>query len=199
MIFGLIATGIAALVKLAGPVISGIAATAKTCFSVGAKAVSGALSKIGTTVQSVSTSLENFAKGPLTEFGKKVSEQAVSIYNRSLEIAESKDLGPIFGPLVADLKSNFVNKTAHKVAEKLGIIEKGEKQEHVGCRVEEADKHANDWQQRETFNSFKNYYKYLKEKIPEVDEQKIEKNERYYQLLGMMVEQEAIQEELGIK
>ena len=39
----------------------------------------------------------------------------------------------------------------------------------------------------------------MKQQIPEVDEHKIGERERYYQLLGMAVEQQAIQEKLDVK
>ena len=164
------------------------------------------LATVSKTLLSIQTSLAGITSalkeiGPIvseTFFGRKINTQATSLFSRFIAPL-SGPLGIIFGPMITQLMVFAVSKVVNKVAEKFGIIEKGEKQEHVGYRLEEAGKHANDWQQRETFESFKNYYKYLKEKIPEVDETKIKGNEAAYQWLGTMAVYEGIQEELGIK
>ncbi|MBO6037274.1 MAG: hypothetical protein J6P29_01740, partial [Acetobacter sp.] len=116
---------ISGLFSSASASIGVVTSAAKACAVAGATAVSGALSSIKTGLGGVLTSLKTFVSSASTEFGQKLAEQAVSIFGRSLEIVKSKDLGQVLGTLVEELKAEFTSNIVNKIAEKLGIVDKG--------------------------------------------------------------------------
>ena len=84
-------------------------------------------------------------------------------------------LGPIVGSILAGLAMKFVGKIIAVLAKMLGLTEKEEKPEEVGYRLKEAQEHE-DWKKREDFDTLEEYNEYLKNQIPEINREKLNKN-----------------------
>ena len=151
-------------------------------------AVSGAISALG-----------NFAGKAISTFIGAVASKAAGFLKVASGIMTGP-LGPILGPIVVDLLVKLVVKVISKIAEENEVVEKNERPEEIGYRLEEADKHE-DWKRRDEFKSFKEYYAYLKEQIPaeEIDRDNLQKNFGTYSVLGMQAEVQAIEEKIGLR
>ncbi|MBQ7704755.1 MAG: hypothetical protein IJT73_04925 [Selenomonadaceae bacterium] len=179
---------------------SGIKAV-RNAISGGIKAIG---SKIASGVSSAISTLGNLATKAAGSFLGKVVGKAASFLGMASKVIGST-LGPVVGPIIIPILVELVvgyivEKIVSKLAEESGVVEKGEKTEEIGYRLEEAQEHE-DWKRREDFSSFKEYYSYLKEEIPaeKINQEKIKQNEYFYSMLGMEAEIEAIEEKFGIK
>ena len=167
-----------------GGIASGIG---KICSGI-SSAVTGAIGAIGSLASKAVTSFLGTIAGKATGFLKVVSGIMTG------------PLGPILAPIVVDLLVKLVVKVISKIAEENEVVEKNERPEEIGYRMEEADKHE-DWKRRDEFKSFKEYYAYLKEQIPaeEIDRIHLQKNFGAYCVLGMQAEVQALEEKIGLR
>jgi len=149
--------------------------------------VSGAISTLGNLASKVIPSFLSGIAGKAFGFLKGISGIMTG------------PLGPILGPIIVDLLVKVIVKVISKIAEESEVVEKNERPEEIGYRLEEADKHE-DWKRRDEFKSFKEYYAYLKEQIPaeEIDAARLKENFGAYSVLGMQAEVRAIEEKLNM-
>ena len=91
-------------------------------------------------------------------------------------------LGPVLGPVVAHLIIQAIIETLLKKVTEA----ENEQVDEIGYRVDEAGKHE-DWKKPEDFKSFKDYYEYLKEQIPDdqIDRKQLEEKQYYYKAAGI--------------
>ncbi|WP_306539796.1 hypothetical protein [Megasphaera sp.] len=102
-------------------------------------------------------------------------------------------LGPVLGPIVAQIIIEAAAKVIAKIAKSLGIIEADDKVEEIGYRLEEACaideqgqlKHP-EWKRLEDFDNLHDYYAYLKVMIPDeaIDYGKLKQNRIRYTTVG---------------
>ena len=102
-------------------------------------------------------------------------------------------LGPVLGPIVAQIIIEAAAKVIAKIAKSLGIISEDDKVEEIGYRLEEACaideqgqlKHP-DWKRLEDFDNLHDYYAYLKVMIPDeaIDYGKLKENRLRYLTVG---------------
>lgn len=156
-------------------------------------------SSIGSAISSTISSIGNLATKAVSSFLGTVANKA-SVLLKGVSGIMAGSLGPILGPILVDLIVKLVVKVISKIAEEIGAVEKNERPEEIGYRLEEAENHG-DWKQREDFNSFKEYYSYLKEQIPaeEIDKKDLKENFSTYSMLGMQAEVKAIEEKFGLQ
>ena len=104
-----------------------------------------------------------------------------------IEPVTTLPLGSILDPVLERVIIHFTIKAIEYLARKLGIIEEHDKAEEVGYRVEEAQEHE-DWKRQEDFETFEDYYAYLKAQIPDdkIDRKKLAENRDRCAVLGMM-------------
>ena len=193
--FSAIGSFASSVISGAGSLISGIG----NGISAGLRLAGAAVRGIGNMLGGAVKSLTAFATNAISTAGRVLGTQAAAFLGTVATIL-SGPLGPILGPMIFNLVISAVIKVITAVAKKLGLVEEDEKVEDIGYRMEEADKHP-EWKKQddpEFHNSWKEYYEYLKQQIPEVDEEKIKANELHYQLLGMTAERQAIEQELGV-
>lgn len=195
-IFSSIFSGICSIASSIGSAISSCASAIGSAIS-GISKVAGNI--LGGIVTGIS-SLGRMAAGAIGGFFKGIATAAAGVLSNVVSVALctlGPVLGPILGPIFVELAIKFVAGVISSLAEETQVVEPGEKPEEIGYRLEEADKHQ-DWKKRENFGSFKEYYAYLKEQIPEVEEQKVQANHLAYTTLGMEAELQAISEKADI-
>lgn len=153
---------------------------------------------ISSAVTSTVSTLGNLASKAIGSFIGGIASKAAG-FLKTFSGIMTGPLGPILGPILVDLAVKLVVKVISKMAEEAEVVEKGEKPEEIGYRIEEADKHE-DFKRRDEFQNFKEYYSYLKEQIPieETDAVKINQYKDFYSLLGMQAEIQALEEKFGI-
>ena len=167
-----------------------------------ASVVSGGIRAVGSFISSTvgvaKKALEtvvNVAKPFLGGLAKK----AANFLGGALKII-SGPLGPIISPPLVDIIIKVVTLVVSILAEKNEVVEKDEKPEEIGYRLEEAEKEEHkEWKQREDFKTFKEYYQYLKEQIPEIDQEKLEERREFYSMLGTQAEVRALEEHFCLR
>ncbi len=164
---GVISAACSAVGSIASGVCSAIGSAAGAIGSFASSCISGVVSA----ACSVGSS---FLSGIASAAGSFVSGLATVV----------GELAPAVGNLLLGLGFQFVGKVVSALAKMLGITEKEEKPDELGYRIKEAQAHK-DWKQREDFDTFEDWNKYLKEKIPEVPSEEINKNWWEYQAIGM--------------
>ena len=102
-------------------------------------------------------------------------------------------LGPVLGPIGAQIIIEAAAKVIAKIAKSLGIIKEDDKVEEIGYRLEEACaideqgqlKHP-EWKRLEDFDNLHDYYAYLKVMIPDeaIDYGKLKQNRIRYTTVG---------------
>ena len=168
-------------------------------FSGVASGIGRICSGVASAVTSTISSLGSFASKAISSFFSGVAGKAFG-FLKAVSGIMTGPLGPILGPIIVDLLVKLVVKVISKIAEENEVVEKGEKPEEIGYRLEEAEKHE-DWKRRDEFKSFKEYYAYLKEQIPieEIDHTKLRENLGTYSILGMQAEVRALEEKFGVR
>lgn len=171
-----------------GSFISGVASGIGKIASGIASAVTGAVSTLG-----------NLASKAISSFVGGIASKAGTLL-KAVSSIWAGPLGTVLGPIIVDLAVKVIVKVVTELAKKYGVVEKNDKPEEIGYRLEEADKHA-DWRGREDFTSFKGYYSYLKEQIPEeeIDTVRLKKNFGTYSLLGAQAEVQALEEKFDLR
>lgn len=161
--------------------------------------ISAVCSGISSVVKSTIGTLSNLASKAVGTFISGIASKAAGFLKVFSGIM-SGPLGPILGPIILDLAIKLVVKVVSKMAEEAEVVEKDEKPEEIGYRIEEAEKHE-EFKRREDFQNFKEYYSYLKEQIPIEEAENIKINQRrdFYSLLGMEAEIQALEEKFGIR
>ena len=154
------------------------------------RAIGGALSSVGGAIGRVFGA----AGGMLGAIGTK----ALGLFG-SLSAIVAGPLGPILGPVIIQIVIEVAARTIGKIAHKLGIIDKDEKVEEVGYRMEAAALHE-EWKTPEDFANMRDYYRYLKEMIPdeELDQQKIRENRLYYLGVGTAALTQGLEKQVEI-
>ncbi len=94
-------------------------------------------------------------------------------------------LGPIIGEIVGQLVIYAATNALAQVAKRLNLISTDDKTEEIGYRLEVASQH-NDWQRREDFATFSEYYDYLRQQVPDetIDSAKLYDDRLYYTTVG---------------
>lgn len=166
--------------------------------SAGLRCVGSALGAIGSTLGRALSGLSSFASGALSLAGRVLGGKAIAFLGAAVGVL-SGPLGGILGPMVYQSMISKVIQGLHDVAKKEEIVEEEERVEDIGYRLAEADRHP-DWRQQEEFSSWKEYYAYVKQQIPDaaIERGKIEDNALGYQLLGMTAERQAIEQKAGM-
>ncbi len=179
-------------------------------FSSIGSAIGSAISSVGSAIGRIASGIASAVTGAISTIGnlasKAISGFLGSIAGKAFGLLKGLSgimtgpLGPILGPIIVDLLVKLVVKVISKIAEENEVVEKNEKPEEIGYRLEEADKHE-DWKKRDDFKSFKEYYAYLKEQIPaeEIDTLQLQKNIGMYSVLGMQAEVSALEEKFGLR
>ena len=174
-----------------GSVISSVG----SAISTGIRAVGSAIS---TAVSSVGSALSTLAAnaGP---FLGSLASKAAGFLGAAAKIM-SGPLGGILGPIIVQLAIKVITKVIDNLAKESGVVEKDDKAEEIGYRLEEAEQHE-EWKKREDFSSFKEYNAYLKEQIKEedIDYDKLKEKNDYYSLLGTQAELRALEEKYGMR
>ena len=141
----------------------------------------GIFSAIGSAISSIGSAIggaiKSVGKAICSGLGKVLAVGAGIVAGVAAAIVAGP-LGIVVGPIVGLLTVHFVSKAVTALAKKLGIIQEEEKTEEIGYRVAEAEKH-DDWKKRDDFPTFDEYYKYLKEKVPEVPQMTMEQKVNY--------------------
>lgn len=159
--------------------------------------ISGLCSCIGSCISGVCSAVGSFISGACSVFTKAVAGIA-GIATGALSMVLGP-LGPILGPIIANLIIKVIGAVLSKLAKLLHITKEEEKPEEVGYRVDEAGRHE-DWKKREEFASFQDYYDYLRQQIPdeEIDKDKLNKNSGAYRIIGSSTLYHEIGEEEGM-
>ena len=167
-------------------------------FSFIGSAISGVARAVGSAISSVGRALSSFASSTLGIVGN-LAAKAASFVSLVTKLPLGP-LGPILGPIVAQLIIHAVVKGIEYLAKKLGIIKEEDKAEEVGYRVEEAQQHE-DWKKQEDFKTFDEYYAYLKQQIPDekIDIKKLAENRNQYMILGTMELTKGIEDQMKIQ
>ena len=167
-----------------GNVISSTVSTVASGISRGLSALGGALS--------------SFASSAVGIIGK-IAAKAASFVGL-LSTLPLGPLGPILGPIIGQIILKVVAKGIECLAKKLGIIKDKYEVEEVGYRIEEAQQHE-EWKKQEDFNTFEEYYEYLKMQIPDekIDYAKIKENRNRYMVIGTMELTKGVEEIKGIQ
>lgn len=157
----------------------------------------GFFSFIGSCISGVCSAVGSFISGACSVFTKAVAGIA-GIATGALSVVLGP-LGPILGPIIANLIIKVIGAVLSKLAKLLHITKEEEKPEEVGYRVDEASRHE-DWKKREEFASFQDYYDYLRQQIPdeEIDKDKLNKNSGAYRIIGSSTLYHEIGEEEGM-
>lgn len=159
------------------------------------RALTGAVKTVGRCVGSVlSTAGRALAHvaGAIGGNLGKIFGAAVRVIGAVAAIAVGP-LGPVLGPIVAQIIIEAAAKVIAKIAKSLGIIEADDKVEEIGYRLEEACaideqgqlKHP-EWKRLEDFDNLHDYYAYLKVMIPDeaIDYGKLKQNRIRYTTVG---------------
>ena len=160
--------------------------------------LSGVCSAACSAVKSVGSALTTFA-GKAVGIVGSIANKAAGFIGMVATLSLGP-LGTIAGAILQQCIVHFVSKAIEYLAKKLGIIDKRDKIEEVGYRVEEAQEH-DAWKRQEDFKSFEEYYAYLKEQIPDdkIDRKKLAANHTEYTVLGMMELTNDLENRLEIK
>lgn len=167
-------------------------------FSSIGSAIGSFVSGVASAVTSTISSIGSFASKAISSFFGGVAGKAFG-FLKAVSGIMTGPLGPILGPIIVDLLVKLVVKVISKIAEENEVVEKGERPEEIGYRLEEAEKHE-DWKRRDEFKSFKEYYAYLKAQIPveEINQAQLKENFGAYSILGMQAEVRALEEKFGL-
>lgn len=152
---------------------------------------------IGSCISGVCSAVGSFVSGACSVFTKAVAGIA-GIATGALSVVLGP-LGPILGPIITNLIIKVIGAVLSKLAKLLHITKEEENPEEVGYRVDEASRHE-DWKKREEFASFRDYYDYLRQQIPdeEIDQDKLNKNSGAYRIIGSSTLYHEIGEEEGM-
>lgn len=136
---------------------------------------------------------------------KKAAKHAIAKYAGAIIGGASTlmagPLGPVIGMVAGEVIVYAGGKAISYVAGKLGVVREGEKAEEVGKRLDIASTHY-EWKTESDFKDnggFKEYYKYLREQIPdaELNQQDIAEHRLEYSAMGIAAMQKGISEELN--
>ncbi|WP_295916933.1 hypothetical protein [uncultured Anaerovibrio sp.] len=178
-----------------GGAISSFCSGVGRAVSSGIRAVGNAIS---TTINGAKKALETVVSVAKPFLGG-LAKKAVNFLAGTLKIIAGP-LGPVISPPLIDIIIKVVTLVISVLAEKNEVVEKNEKPEEIGYRLQEAEKEEHKaWKQREDFKTFKEYYQYLKEQIPEINQEKLEERREFYSMLGTQAEVRALEEKFGLR
>lgn len=163
-------------------------------FSFVGSVISGACSIVSSAISTIGSAIGGALKGAVSLCKSLGNLASLKVLGPLVSIA-SGILGPL-GPIVADL----VIRKMIEVGLKLLLGTDKEKADEMGYRLEEADKH-DDWKKSSDFDSFKEYYEYLKQQIPdeEIDREKLKKDKYYYESVAIDKMADETGKKYGIK
>jgi len=158
-------------------------------------------SGISHAVSSVCSGLSNFASKAISSVGKFLADKAGAFLGLVAGLSLGP-LGPVLGPVIGQLVWKVAEKVIVFLAKKLGVIKEKDTPEEIGYRLEEANEHE-DWKKQEEFDSFEEYYEYLKIQIPDESinyaKLKNEEDKKRYAAMGMMALTKGCEEHMGIQ
>lgn len=163
----------------------------------------GFFSEVGTLISSCVSccvsavkGVSHFIAGSISGLGKNIGKIAGFLVNTLAMVAGSVIFGPVIGPIIANLFVKGICKVVSLLAKKLQVTQEEEAPEEVGYRMEEAEEHP-EWKQREEFESFKEYYNYLKQQIPDetIDQKRMQDSLGVYRIIGAST----LYEEIGVQ
>lgn len=156
--------------------------------------IGGAISLAGSALSAIGSAIGGALKGAVSLCKSLGNLASLKVLGPLVSIA-SGILGPL-GPIVAEL----IIRKMIEVGLKLLLGTDKEKADEMGYRLEEADKHA-DWKKSSDFDSFKEYYEYLKQQIPdeEIDREKLKKDKYYYESVAIDKMADETGKKYGIK
>lgn len=166
----------------------------------GLLSIAGSIGRgIGNALGAAASGIASFAKIALSTFGRLIGSNAGGFLKLVTKLAAGP-LGPVLGPIVGQLIFKVAVKAVMALAKGMGIIEEKDKAEEIGYRVEEAERHS-DWKPREDFGTFKEYYEYLKQQIPdeEIDRDNLSKEKLKYEAMGVGAMMGALGEASGME
>lgn len=163
-------------------------------FSFVGSVISGACSIVSSAISTIGSAIGSALKGAISLCKSLGNLASLKVLGPLVSIA-SGILGPL-GPIVAEL----IIRKMIEVGLKLLLGTDKEKADEMGYRLEEADKHA-DWKKSSDFDSFKEYYEYLKQQIPdeEIDREKLKKDKYYYESVAIDKMADETGKKYGIK
>lgn len=140
--------------------------------------IGGAISTVASVVSGAISAAVSICK---TVAKTVIAKAAMNILGPLVDIA-CGILGPVLGPIVADLIKRKIEEVLRNL---VGGLE-GEKTDEIGYRIEEAENH-DDWKKSDEFESFKEYYEYLKQQIPdeEIDQAKLSERKYFYEAIAI--------------
>ena len=150
---------------------------------------------VSTAISHVGSALSSLASTAIGVVGSLAGKAAafVGIVSRLV-------VGGPANPIIQYLIAKVVAKVVEFLGKKLGIIKEKDKVEDIGCRMEEAGQHE-DWKQRDEFQSFEEYYEYLKIQVPDDmvhAKIKTEEDRAKYSILGTMTVTAECEKDMGI-
>lgn len=167
--------------------------------------VSGAISAVGRCIGGAIKT----AVGSLSHIARTAGGALGGIFGKAaglLSRAASIVAGPL-GPIVTQIIIEVAARVIERIAQELGIIDKDDKVEEVGYRLEEAGalddngqlKHP-EWKRPEDFDNLHDYYAYLKQMVPDesIDYGKMKQNRLRYVAVGTAGLSEGWSQRMGI-
>lgn len=153
-----------------------------------AEFVGGAISTVASAIGSAFSAAVSVCK---TVAKTVIAAAAMNILGPLVTIACGV-LGPVLGPVVAELIKRKIEEVLRNL---LGGLE-DERTDEMGYRIEEAENH-DDWKKSDEFESFNEYYEYLKQQIPdeEIDQAKLSERKYFYEAIAI----NTLAEEVGKK
>ncbi len=171
--------------------------------------VSGAISTVGRCIGgAIKTAVGSLAHVARTVGGSLggIIGKAAGLLGRAASIVAGP-LGPILGPIVTQIIIEVAARVIERIAQELGSIDKDDKVEEVGYRLEEAGalddngqlKHP-EWKRPEDFDNLHDYYAYLKQMVPDesIDYGKMKQNRLRYVTVGTAGLTEGWSQRMGI-
>ncbi len=152
---------------LFGAIVGGVISLAGSVISTVGSAIGSALSAAVSVCKTVAKTV--------------IAKAAMNILGPLVTIACGV-LGPVIGPIVAELIKRKIEEVLRNL---LGGLE-DERTDEMGYRLEEAENH-DDWKKSDEFESFKEYYEYLKQQIPdeEIDQAKLTERKYFYEAIAI--------------
>ena len=154
-------------------------------FSFVGSVLSGAVSLAGSVISTVGSAIGSALSAAVsvckTVAKTVIAKAAMNILGPLVTIACGV-LGPVIGPIVAELIKRKIEEVLRNL---LGGLE-DERTDEMGYRLEEAENH-DDWKKSDEFESFKEYYEYLKQQIPdeEIDQAKLTERKYFYEAIAI--------------
>lgn len=151
------------------------------------------IKSVGCVISGAINKCVEFGEKAISALGKVAGKIAVKVLKDLAKIADkfpNLNLPMLISTVIVDVIMT--------IAEELQIIKKKENPAELAYRMEEMERHP-EWKHREDFDSMEAYIDYMKEKVPDIDQEKMKKNSLVYQIIGTAACYKEIQKKLGIE